>query len=67
MPRKARIQIRHNARLKQPFWYDVIAANGEIVVPSERFGSERDTRRAAKRLIEICKTLTVDDIVSAKD
>ena len=63
MKRKAQIQICYNTRGRQRWWYRLVAANGEIVIVSEKFLTKSNALRAAKRFIGIVMTVPAIDLV----
>jgi uncharacterized protein YegP (UPF0339 family) len=51
MKRRAKLEICHNTRGKQRWWYRVKGGNGEIMVVSEKYGSHADAVRRADRFV----------------
>ena len=62
MKKRAKIQIKHNNRGVQKWWYVLVGGNGEIMVTSEKFGSRADCRRRVKRFLSVTLNLLDDDI-----
>ena len=62
MTKRAKIQIKHNSRGVQKWWYVLVGANGEIMVTSEKFSSRADCRRRALRFIVVVNSIINEDI-----
>jgi len=60
--KRAKIQIKHNNRGVQKWWYVLVGANGEIIVTSEKFSSRADCRRRALRFIVVVNSIINEDI-----
>ena len=53
MTKRAKIQIKHNIRGVQRWWYVLVGGNGEIMVTSEKFGSRSDCKRRVVRFLNV--------------
>jgi uncharacterized protein YegP (UPF0339 family) len=61
MARRAKLEICHNTKGRQRWWYHLRGANGEIMVVSEKFGSYADARRRALRFVMVMSKINEVD------
>ena len=61
MKRRAKLEICHNTRGKQRWWYRVKGGNGEIMVVSEKFDSKSKAETRAERFLQVMETVTPQD------
>jgi uncharacterized protein YegP (UPF0339 family) len=62
MKRRAKLEICHNTKGRQRWWYRLKGANGEVMVVSEKFGSHADARRRVIGFWKATRRLELMDI-----